>query len=167
MNIILQGLPANLEQFVNTEVFGGFVGGAVVTVILAFFILFIILTIALYIYTSFAYMALAKKTKTEPAWLAWIPIANLYLHSKMAGMHWWPVLLIIVGFIPVIGFIGSIVLAVYVFIWGWKIFEKVGKPGWWVLFAIVPIIGQIIFLILLGIAAWGDNTPTRPTRSRR
>ena len=49
--------------------------------------------IAVYVYTSWALMRIAKRAKTEPAWLAWIPIANNYLLAKIAKMHWWPLIL--------------------------------------------------------------------------
>lgn len=31
----------------------------------------------------------------------------------------------------------------------WVLFEISGKPGWWVLFALIPYIGSVIFLVLL------------------
>jgi len=121
--------------------------------------------IGIYIYTSFALMAIAKKTKTEPAWLAWIPIANLALIAKIAKMKWWPILLTIPAFVCCIaGFIflalkqnliGVILLIlygiilipfiVYSTIWYWKMFKAVNRPGWW---SLVPIVPSIIYLIL-------------------
>ena len=80
--------------------------------------------------------------------------------SKIARMHWWPILLLIGILIPFVGSIISIVFVIFGFIWGWKIFEAVGRPGWWVLWQIIPILGTIIFLILLGIAAWGKKEVT-------
>jgi len=124
----------------------------IVAAIAGLFFILLIIGIAIYIYTSWAYMSLARRTKTEPAWLAWIPIANYYLISKTAKMHWWPMLLLIGNFIPFIGFITGIVFFVFVVVWNWKIMERVGRPGWWALtIFIFPI-----FLVLLGIAAWGN-----------
>jgi hypothetical protein len=123
----------------------------------------ITISIAFYIYGALAIMAIAKKTNTKPAWLAWIPIANIYLLSKMAGMHWWPILLLIPFMIPIVNVITGIILAIFVAIWYWKIFERVGKPGWWAIMLIIPIVGTIIFLVLLGIAAWGKSG--RPSSS--
>jgi hypothetical protein len=119
----------------------------------AFMAIFAIIFLAIYIYTSLAFQRIAKKTRTPHPWLAWIPIANLYLYSQIAGMHWWPVLLVIGLFIPYINFLAAIVLIVYNFIWLWKIFEKVKQPGWW---AILSLIWPI-FLIFLGIAAWSGE----------
>jgi hypothetical protein len=36
----------------------------------------------------------------------------------------------------------------------WKTFEAVGRPGWWAIFMIIPIL-NIVYLVFLGIAAWG------------
>lgn len=131
-----------------------------------------------YVYMSAAYMALAEKIGAENSWLAWIPIANMYLTSQMAGMHWWPIIpLLIALFITIFGINNPIILifclvvfAIFYFIWNWKIFKKVGRPGWWplVLLITIPmgfmylvIPGQIVVLIysiLLGIAAWGKRS---------
>lgn len=126
----------------------------IVAAILAFGAIAFIFGVAVYIYWSLALMRIAKKIGTEPAWLAWIPIANLYLMSQMAGMHWWPVLLVVGGFIPIIGVLAAPALMVFTIVWLWKIFEKVGKPNWWAVLCLIPIVN----LVLIGIAAWGEDT---------
>ena len=130
---------------------------AAMALIATFFVLFLILALAVYLYTAFAWMAIAKKTRTKPAWLAFIPIANLYLLSKIARMHWWPILLLIGMFIPYVNLAAIVAFAVFMFIWNWKAFERVKRPGWWTLFAIIPVLGWIVFLVLLGVAAWGKR----------
>lgn len=104
--------------------------------------------LALYIYFAIALMAIAKKTKTENGWLAFIPIANIYLMTKMAKVSPWLTLIVIAGIIPVIGSIVMTVLFVYLF---WKIAEAIGKPGWWGILMILPIVN----LVIVGIMAWG------------
>ncbi len=56
--------------------------------------LFFLFALIAYIYQSLTLYYIAKKTKTENEWLAWIPIGNLVLMAKIAKMHWWPVLLL-------------------------------------------------------------------------
>lgn len=150
-----------------------------------FLVLFIILAILIYIYTAWALMDIAKRLKTKNAWLAWIPIANVYLMAKMAKkspwplwllLLWIPALLIFVS--PVIGWIffvlaiiGTIIFGIFQYIWIWKICEARGRPGWWAILSLVasvlgaiPLIG-IIFstagavwsLVLFGILAWGKK----------
>ena len=154
MNIFLQAATIRAEDLIA----GGGALGAIAALLVAFLVFFIILAIAVYVYTSFAFMAIARKTKTEPAGLAWIPVIGpLLISSKIAEMHWWPILLLIGFWIPFLNILLMITLAVFSFIWMWKTFEAVGKPGWWILLNLIPIAGGIIFLILLGVAAWGKK----------
>jgi hypothetical protein len=156
--------PFNIDSF---EMFIVFLG----------IILFIYLL--LYIYTSIAYMKIAKKLGTERAWLAWIPVGNLLLLSQMAQMHWWPILLIIpvialfsfmmivaseIIFIAffVVSIIGIIILYVHWFIWHWKMYERLGRPGWWSLMYLIPYAGIILYSVLLGIAAFGNSEKAVP-----
>ncbi len=145
-------------------------GFAIVVTVLSM-LLFIVLmqfSLAIYIYSSFAYMSLAKKTKTEPIWLAWIPIVRYYLISKIAKMPWWPILFLIGCAVPypMIGLASMVAFSVFFVIWSWKIFERVGRPGWWALLMIIPVAGPIIFFVLIGIAAWGKAPKARPVRKK-
>jgi len=137
-----------------------------------------LLGIALYIYSAFALMAIAKKTGTEPAWLAWIPVANMVLISKIAKMHWWPVLMMIPAFMfYMIGLflfmfgqkIASIVLfsiagaallvfGIYSIIWSWKMFEAVQRPGWWSMVSIP-------FVIIYTVASFSKDSAFQITGS--
>lgn len=130
--------------------------GAVMGLIAGMFVVFLIVAIALYVYSALALMNIAKRTKTPNEWLAWIPIGNLVLMANIAKMHWWPVLLLIAFFIPFVNFLAMIALAVFVMIWLWKICETRGKPGWWAILTIIPFVGGIWMLIMLGILAWGE-----------
>jgi len=118
----------------------------------AFLILFLFLLLAVYVYTSFAYMSIAKRTKSMALGIAWIPIAGpLLIAAKIAKMHWWPILLLLGIFIPFAGLAAIIVFAVFFYIWKWKLFEKLGRPGWWSLLSLISGVRAV----LLGIAAWG------------
>lgn len=117
----------------------------------------IILWIIIYAYSALTVMFTAKKLKTEPAWLAWIPIANLVLLSKMAKKHWWPVLLLAGFIIPFVNFVAAILFIVYMFIWFYKITEQRGYPGWISILIIIPILGNIWGLVLWGMLAWSKK----------
>ncbi len=136
--------------------------------ILILFLLMLPIWLGIYVYSSFAYMALAKKTKTEPIWLAWIPVVRYYLIAKMANRPWWPIFLLIGYFVPYpfVRFACMIAFTVFFVLWSWKIFEKVGRPGWWSLFSLIPVVGGIVFLVLLGIAAWGKS-PKKTVSKRK
>lgn len=135
----------------------GMVPEALIAVIVGAILGIIVLSVIMYVYGALTAMFTAKKLKTEPAWLAWIPIVGKpLLMSKMAKMEWWPVLLIAGGFIPFVGWIASIAFTVFVFIWWWKITEARGMPGWIVLLTLIPVLGWIWGAVLWGILAWKE-----------
>jgi uncharacterized protein DUF5684 len=108
----------------------------------AFFLVFLVFGLALYVYFALALSTIATKTHTENAWLAWIPIANIILMLNIAKKPiWW----IILFFIPLV----SIVMAIIVFM---AIAEARGKPSWWGILIIIPIVG----LVVPGYLAWAD-----------
>lgn len=111
---------------------------------------FVIITLAVYIYMAIALMAIAKKTKTKNGWLAFIPIANIYLMTQIAKVSGWWTLIILAAWVPFIG--GLAVTAVTIYLW-WLIAERVGKPGWWGILMIIPIVNFII----IGLLAWGKK----------
>ncbi len=113
-------------------------------------VLAIILAILVYIYTAWALMDIARRTKTNLPWLAWIPIANLYLRTKIAKVPWWTLLVILLAWIP---FVGGLLLLLVMIWWWWKIAEARKHPGWWGILMIVPILNWI----LMGILAWGKK----------
>jgi len=155
-------------EFFTDSATGTLAPSAFLAALIPFIILAIIAGIAFYIYTAWAFYAIAKKLKTEPAWLSWIPIANLYLYSKMAKMHWWPILLLAVAIIPIVGSVGVLILTIFTIIWYWKIFEFMGRPGWWAILGLIPFVGPILFAVFLGITAWGqDNKITQIRKKKR
>jgi hypothetical protein len=79
-------------------------------------------------------MKIAKRTNTENAWFAWIPILNLILMLQIAQRPmWW----LIFWFVPILN-IASIVLNFIVWI---DIAKRLGKTAvWGVLAVLIPII---------------------------
>lgn len=132
-------------------------------VILIWGIISLFLLLLVYIYTSSAFASIANRTQpNHRPGLAWLPVIGpLLIARKAAGMHWWPVLLLILLFIPFVNMLSAIALAVFFTIWMWKTFSALSHPGWWSLFNIIPVLGNLIFLILLGVAAW-KNSPQVP-----
>jgi hypothetical protein len=129
-----------------------------------FIVLFIILIIALYIYQSLAFVAISKKAGLTMPGLSWIPGVGPTIQAyRISKMHWWPWLLLIGCFIPILNFVCIIVFAVFSFMWVWKMFIAVKRPGWWALIplgSMIPFLGilfGIAYMVLIGIAAWGKN----------
>ena len=183
------------------------------TTIAALFILFavlIIIGIACYIYISLAFMTIAKRLKQSNPGLAWIPgvgpLIIAYKASKMDPKPWWALLfgavLMLIG-IGIMAFsgtatvgiiIGVIILvtavlallyySVYSYIWNWKLFEALSRPGWWglitlfglplSLLGLIPLIGIIFsvisygislwYFVMVGVAAWGKQEVSAPKK---
>jgi hypothetical protein len=83
----------------------------------------LVVEVIFYLFYMLCVMFVAKKLKVQNAWLAFIPIANIYLMTQMAGREWWWTLLCL---IPFVGFIFAIILWV-------DILKKLGKNPWMVL----------------------------------
>src|SRR3989338_5682240 len=116
-----------------------------------FAFVFVILLIAVYVYVALALMKIANRTKTDNAWLAWIPIANVYLMTQIAKVPGWVTLAVLLPIIPIVGSLA--LLVVMIWIW-WKIAERRNKPGWWgILIGLIPIVN----FVLIGILAWGKK----------
>jgi hypothetical protein len=95
---------------------------------IVFFLIMLVVCVGIYAYFGYCFMTIAKKTNTENAWLAWVPIANIYLMVMIARKPvWWVVLF----FIPVVSIVAAIVVMM-------GIAEACGKPGWIGILMIVP-----------------------------
>ncbi|HUU13842.1 MAG TPA: DUF5684 domain-containing protein [Terriglobia bacterium] len=120
--------------FQQEEIPTGFLGAMVGVMFLVFAVL--------YVYFSLALQTIAKKTNTENAWLAWIPIANVILMLNIAKKPLWWFILCLIPFV-------NIVITIIVWM---AIAEARRKPGWWGILLIVPVVG----LIVPGYLAWSD-----------
>jgi len=118
------------------------------------FVVFLVLMIAVYIYISIVYVQIAKKTNIKPAGIAWIPVVGpALITSRIAKMHWWPILLLIGVFVPMLSFAALVAFTVFFTIWSWKMFEKLRRPGWWALLCLISPVN----LVLLGIVAFSKK----------
>ena len=117
---------------------------------LVFFIIFI----GLYIYSSLAYYMIAKKARLKTPGLAWIPVVGPPIIAYQASkMDWWPWLLLIGILIPFVRMFAILAFAVFLVIWRWKMFEAIKRPGWFALLCLIPIVN----LIIIGIVAWSKK----------
>lgn len=104
-----------------------------------------------YLYLSSCLYFIAQKISIEPAWLAWIPIGNIFLMCKIGSLpYWWVIIFLASSFIPTIaGLIAR--LGVFGFLW-YKIAIARNKPGWLGALSAIPILG----FIPMGIIAFSD-----------
>lgn len=117
-----------------------------------------IFALAIYVYSSLATMAMAKKLNNPKPWLAWIPIANIVLDWQLSGAAQWTLICyfaaIVFSAIPILGVILSLGGTAIIIYWYWTICEKLGKPGWWSIFS---LIFWPAWLVMMGILAWGKT----------
>lgn len=128
-----------------------------------------------YVYTAVALMTIAKKTNTKLPWLAWIPIANFYLMTRIAKVPWWTMLIVVFklsdflpyySVIPYIGIIREISLLVSLAViawWWWKIAEARNKPGWFGILTIIPFVN----LVVIGVIAWVDSNEKSQKKGKK
>ena len=151
--------------------------------LLVVFVIVALIGLAVYVYTAFALMTIARKTGTPGVWLAFIPLANLVLMWWISKTPGWSLAavftltglyvlaLIAGGFLAVapylIGIAAIFILLAYVAIitwWYWRIAEERGYPGavgllMSPIFSVVPYLNLLtgwIPLVTIGIIAWRD-----------
>ncbi len=98
----------------------------------------LLIYILLYAFSAYSLMIIAKKANTANDWMAWIPIANLYLMIKIAKKPgWWIILFII----PLVNLVFWIIV--------WMEIAKIrNKPSWLGILTIFPLVNLAIFGIL-------------------
>jgi hypothetical protein len=102
----------------------------------------LVFVLVVYLYMALSLQTIANKTGAENAWLAWIPIANIFLLLNIAKKPaWWFLLCLI----PIV----SIVIAVMIWM---EVAKARNKPDWWGILIIVPLVG----IIVPGYLAWAD-----------
>lgn len=139
------GLTAGLVTVLlgSGEAFGQHSDNAFAAALAGTFMLFLLGMLLIgYIYIALALQTIADKTSTPNSWLAWIPIANLFLMLAIAKKPaWWFILFLI----PLVNIVISIMV--------WMgIAVACKKPDWWGILMIVPIAN----LVVPGYLAWAD-----------
>ena len=134
----------NFTGFTEEMLVGGVLGGLFVTSVF----IAILLVLAFYVYQAITWQRIGRNQKYKYPWLAWIPFANVSMVLEMGGFHWAWIFLIL---IPILGWIALFVLWIISL---WRIFEKSNYPGWLGLAQIIPKIGSILYLIIIGLVAW-------------
>ncbi len=94
-----------------------------------------IISIVAYIYYAYSLYVIAQKTGHEDnAWIAWIPIINIFLMLRITNEPmWWFILMLI----PIVNVVIGII------IW-MKIAEARNKPNWWGILLLVPFVNLIV-----------------------
>jgi len=128
-------------------------GAGLMAMAMAFLGLILLAGLAIYIFCSLCLQIIARKTGTEPAWLAWIPVANLFLSCKIGGLSYLWLLALLVPFVNVL---------VSVYIW-YRISEARGKPGLLSLLLLVPV-ANLVFMGYLAFSRSEAGTVPPPVK---
>lgn len=154
------GLAFFLHFLVTKYAFAQVTGGEAVGIpalLAGFLVVFIIILVAFYIFSCFCIQKIAKKLDIANDWLAWVPLANLWLWVKVADKpDWWAIFLIVplftdalpkqLDFIDSIfslaGFIVSVILL-------FEVPVRLHKPPYLALWNLLPLIGSIIYMYAL------------------
>lgn len=133
--------------------------------ILIFFMFIGIISLVMFLMISYSYYKMAKKEGIDNAWLAFVPVANLYIMGKIAKDNCstkdpevklcagYGIMLVLM-IIPIIGQILSFVLSIYLMIVAFKvqyaIFDKYSEKAtlYLILLIIFPIVIPFILLSL-------------------
>ncbi len=142
-------ITETIQAAIAGTTLGAFIAGAIIIGFLIF--------AGLWIYTSFAWMTIARKLKYKYPWLAWIPFARTAMRLELGNFHWALVFLML---IPVLGWLAVGILMIVA---TWRIYENRKYPGWLALIplaAAIPVVGGLAglaTLIIVGFVAWKDR----------
>jgi Family of unknown function (DUF5684) len=107
------------------------------------------LVFGLVLYAIFAFLLgkIFVKAGVE-SWKAWVPVYNQWAFLEIGGQKGWIVLLSLLSPIPLLGFIASLIVAVYSCIAAYNIGQGMGKDGLWVvLYIFLPVIWLAVFAL--------------------
>ncbi len=91
--------------------------------------------VVIYIFFALTLQIIANKLNVANSWLAWIPIANLWVWVKCAGRpDWW----VILFFIPLVNFLVSIITL-------FDVPVRLNKPALIALLILVPVIEPFLY----------------------
>lgn len=109
--------------------------GPVAAMLAGFMMFFVIFIVVLYVYYSLCLFRIAKKLNIEAAWIAWIPVIQIWIIVVASGKPGWWILLLL--FIPFVN--------IYLWI---CITENLGKNKWLGLLMLLPLVDMIFLGIL-------------------
>ncbi|MDD5269815.1 MAG: DUF5684 domain-containing protein [Candidatus Omnitrophica bacterium] len=121
--------------------------GGVIAILVLYLGIILAVALGVYVFSCLCLQLIARKTGTEPAWLAWIPVANMFLACKIGGLSYLWLLALLVPFVNML---------VSIYIW-YRISEARGKPGLLSLLLLVPV-ANFVFMGYLAFSGDGSGT---------
>jgi hypothetical protein len=127
----------------------------------AVFIVFGVVGIIAYVVNAVFLGMIFKKAGVE-SWKAWVPVYNVWVMLELGGQKGWLSLLLLLSWIPVLGFVAAVVSAVFTAIAAYKIGLGFGKEGVFVLLYIFLPIVWLIWLAVDKTAVWKQSAAVAP-----
>ncbi len=143
------GQPPGMDPFAVAQMAGMFTGMTMV-IQLAVSLLF-------YFFTSLCLYLIARKTGTDGAWLAWVPLLQIFPMIQSAGIAWWwglvlyfaPIPLMFIPLLGVVVMVAWFVALVVFFAIVWmRICERLGMNKWLGLVMFVPLFNVVLMALL-------------------
>ncbi len=158
----------SLPEVIAGGVFGAGVASAFLFIIFSFLFIILLISAIVYVYKALAWSTIAKKLKYDKPWLAWIPLAQFFLLPILAKKHWSWGFIVFVPFVvypmTIIPIIGTMFLSLAMLFllgmkiyWCWFIFERRRYAGWISVLQAIPLAGDLLYLIMIGVVAWSDK----------
>ena len=98
----------------------------------------LVIGLGVHLFFAFCLKKICEKAGSQPGFLIWIPILQIFPLLKAAGMAAWMFILFL---IPIVNFIIGIMMWV-------NILKNMGKNPWMVILLFIPIVNIIYLLIL-------------------
>ena len=120
----------------------------------------VLILLAFYVFLALALMRIGNKLRYEYSWLAWIPIANIFMVASLAGLPAWVPAVLVVGLvIPFLNYIVASCWAAFVIYCVLQIAKKLGKPDYYCALMYVPLLNLWVMYDM----AWGAQPVTAQT----
>lgn len=149
---------------------------AIMAMSMGFMLVFFVIAIAFYVLKSIGLMTMATNRGIENAWLAWIPIADLYIMGSIVGEMdlfgyrltnlgmWVPVICIggwVLSLIPILGILISLALMVFMIMFIYNLFKMYTDSAvlYTVLSCLLGLFSIFIFIIRNNQPIGGGYTP--------
>lgn len=121
----------------------------------------ILAALLIYVLAIYPYYRFAQKAGLSWAWAAFIPYGSAFITAKLVDWPiWWiyPVALLVLSWIPVVGEILGVLFLIMSAIMLYRF-----RGGWgWIFINFVPVVGTIVFMIVLYVIALGEQYRYHP-----
>ncbi len=151
------------EEGLTDEMYteGMMVDESIIAIILIFGLIALLIGIISYIVVAYSYMVMANNSGIENSWLAWIPLANLWIIGELVserlnnkgGLIYLLVTLantVIFLFIPIIGILSGIAFLIFTIYIYYLVFKKFSNnPILHTIFSfIIPLYVVIVLFVI-------------------